>query len=586
MLLSLQFSARSEVKRVILSEGSYILGRAEGCELVIKNSTVSRRHCRIYYNYSEGCWYIEDLKSKNGIIVNGERIDRLAVRNPVNLFIGGVPVIVEPVEEDDVLPNQVGRLPFVFRPDIATEEPTEITVDGVLDPSVRRRLEHFLYQLETVEGFEQKLLEILQESNVREFGLVKKEGNKLLFLTAPISTFADDIYSKQDFSMPFSIELSGNRVFHSFPLQFSWFEGAYYLITEGNHTVARQLSSLLATLFKVYTLLLLKNPATRQTPKDEELFLPEDYVFISPQMKALLRTVKMIAQVEGPVLIEGETGVGKEVVARMLHWFSRRRTGPFVVLTTTAINEGIADVELFGVKKGAATGVTERKGKVELARGGVLFLDEIADMPLNIQAKILRFIERREYWSVGSNVYRTVDVWIISATNKDVEAEILRGNFRRDLFFRLSTNRIYVPPLRERKEDILPLAYHFGRAFARELGRPFVGFTRKAQKAFLSYHWPGNVRELQNEMRRLISVIEEDGVVSYRMLSENIQRSLNRSTEIYSGLNLQKRIEELERELIIKALALSGGNKTKAASILGISRVGLIKKMKKYEITS
>ncbi len=586
MLLSLQFSARSEVKRVILTEGSYVLGRAEGCELVIKNSTVSRRHCRIYYSYSEGCWYIEDLKSKNGIIINGERVDRFAIKAPVNLFIGGVPVIVEPVEEEDVLPSQLGKLPFVFHPDIATEEPTEITVDGVLDPSVRRRLEHFLYQLDRVEGFEQKLMEILQESNVREFGLVKEEEDRLLFLTASISPFADEIYSKKELSVPFSIELSGNRVFHSFPLRFSWFKGAYYLITEGNHSVARQLSSLLATVFKVYTLLLFKSPPSPKKYEDEEPHLPGEYVFISPQMKALLKRVKIIAQVEGPVLLEGETGVGKEVIARMLHWFSRRRTGPFVVLTATAINEGIAEVELFGVKRGTATGVTEKRGKVELAQGGVLFLDEIGDMPLTIQAKILRFIEKKEFWSVGSDVSRTVDVWIIAATNKDVKTEILSGNFREDLFFRLSTNRIYVPPLRERKEDILPLAYHFGRVFSKELKRPFVGFTRKAQRAFLSYHWPGNVRELQNEMRRLISVIEEDGVVNYRMLSENIQQSMNRSTEIYSDFNLQKRVEELERELIIKALALSGGNKTKAASILGISRVGLIKKMKKYEITS
>lgn len=583
MFLFLQFATRSDVKSIFLPPGNYLVGRADSSDIIIKNNTVSRKHCRFSFDYQKNVWVVEDLNSKNGVIINGRRIQRFELKGSTNLFVGVIPIIAEPIEAEDVLPRQISQLPFVLKTEEDVEELTEVIFSGVVEPKISRKLEVFLQSFHSPEGFEEKLLEILKEVNIEELGLVKEEGEELLYLTAHSSSIAEKIYRDRALSEKFSVELPGERMFHNFPLVFPWFEGSYYLVTRTTHMVVYQLEAYLVTIFKLYTLMLTKQWSRKVLSREEDLSTDE-FIFVSPVMKEIISNARIIAEVEGNVLIEGETGVGKEVIARVLHLYSRRRSKPFIIVNSTAIPEGLADSELFGIEGGVATGVHEKQGKFEIAHGGVVFLDEIADMPDSIQAKILRFIEIGEIYRVGSNLPRKVDVWVISATNKNIDEELAKGRFRPDLFYRLCTFRIKVPPLRQRKEDILPIAYFYGRKFSQKLQRPFEGFTLKARKAFLTYDWPGNVRELKNEMERLLSKISDDGVISYRMLSDKIKESISHRKEEASDLNLQQRVESLEKELIKKALILSEGNKTRAANLLGLSRVGLLKKLKKYNL--
>ncbi len=306
-------------------------------------------------------------------------------------------------------------------------------------------------------------------------------------------------------------------------------------------------------------------------------FMLSGFLGTTPQIRDLIAKVERVADTPVNILITGETGTGKELIAKMIHFNSSRREGPFVVLNCSALPESIFESEMFGIEKGVATGVEKRIGKVEQAAGGSLFLDEIGDMPLPAQAKILRVIESHEMERVGGRKTIPVDVRIMSATNKDLRKESEKGAFREDLMYRLDVVNLHIPPLRERKDDIPLLTNFFLEQYIRKLGREKMQFAPEAIDRFTAYPWPGNVRELENEVERAV-VLSVTDTITVDHLSETL-RKLGGAEQ--TG-KVPVSMKDTEKDLIRRTLQITGGNKAKAARILGLSREGLRKKMNRY----
>ncbi len=306
----------------------------------------------------------------------------------------------------------------------------------------------------------------------------------------------------------------------------------------------------------------------------------------SPALREVQHDVARAAPSRATVLIRGESGVGKELVARAIHFASPRKKGPFVCLNCAALTETLLESELFGHERGAFTGATERKiGKFEAADKGTLMLDEIGEMSPSIQAKFLRVLEGHPFERVGGSIPIKADVRVIAATNRDLEEAVTEGRFRRDLFFRLHVVELLVPPLRKRGEDVLELAQHFLKRFNTETGRRLRGFTREALEHMSKYRWPGNVRELKNAIERAVVLARGDMIdavdLPFSQLSTpHDSREVVVSAESYEPLSLA----DVERQHILATLNATQWNKSRAAAILGIERSTLDRKIRRYEI--
>jgi len=310
----------------------------------------------------------------------------------------------------------------------------------------------------------------------------------------------------------------------------------------------------------------------------------QEAVFASKEMESAIRTARLLAPSSSPVLIEGESGTGKEVIARIIHAASPRRQKPFIAVNCGAIPEALFESELFGHLAGSFTGaVRDKPGIFEIATGGVLFLDEIGDLALPLQAKLLRVLQENELRRVGDTRTSRIDVRVISATNRDLEDEMKHRRFRQDLFFRISVLKICVDPLRRRREDIPVLARHFAAKYARLHGRTTPEIDANVLRLFDAYAWPGNVRELENEMQRLIA-FSPDGTITGLHVSGRIKDYLAREACAPRRGNLKQRLAVLEREIIKEALETYAWNKSRTASHLGLTRQGLHRKVRRFGI--
>ncbi len=295
----------------------------------------------------------------------------------------------------------------------------------------------------------------------------------------------------------------------------------------------------------------------------------------SPAMQPVLQLIERVGPSDANLLITGENGVGKGVVSRALHTVSSRASKPLVTVNAGGLSEGVFESELFGHVKGAFTDAkTDRVGRFELADGGTLFLDEIANVPLNLQAKLLRVVETGEFERVGASKTHRVDVRLLSATNSDLSEEVAAGRFRQDLLFRLNTIEIHIPPLRDRREDIRPLAMHFLRQHAQHYRKNLTGFDEPAMQALLAHPWPGNVRELDHAVERAV-LMARGTVVQVSDLGLRSGREAPVRPEDMS-------LEEVEAFLIKKALGRYDGNVSLAARALGLSRSALYRRLQRY----
>lgn len=309
----------------------------------------------------------------------------------------------------------------------------------------------------------------------------------------------------------------------------------------------------------------------------------------SPAMKLVFERMTRIVKTDSTVLITGDSGTGKELVARALHFNGNRKDRPFVAVNCSAIPEALLESELFGHVRGAFTGaIKDKAGKFEAANHGTIFLDEIGTMPLHLQTKLLRVLQEQEVERVGSNKPMKLHVRVISATNLDLESKIKLGEFREDLFYRLNVIPLHLPPLRERKQDIMPLILHFLEKQGRLMGRPNMTVNKQALEVLEQYSWPGNVRELENLVERMIA-LTDSSVITLDDIPVGITREKSYGNFAHfelsgDGIDLMTTLSELERNLIVQALGCANGIKARAASMLGINRTTLVEKIKRLNL--
>lgn len=334
--------------------------------------------------------------------------------------------------------------------------------------------------------------------------------------------------------------------------------------------------------------LVIKKAFENKALKEENLYLQEEinepYLNIigeSPRLKEQLEIAKRAAASPSTVLLLGESGTGKEIFARAIHRWSDRSKKPFIAINCVALRDELLESELFGHEKGAFTGAHQmRQGKLEIADGGTVFLDEIGDLKPDLQAKFLRFLQEREFERVGGNRQIQVDVRIIAATNQDLHKAVLEGRFREDLFFRLNVIAISLPPLRERREDIPLLAQFFLYRYCRIMKKPLMNISKEAMERLVSYHWPGNVRELANLIERSVVLVRGDEIMAEDLL---LQPLILHDNENYLK-SYHDAVRLFQEDLIHRTLQSTGGNQARAAEMLGLQRTYLARLIKKLNV--
>lgn len=312
-----------------------------------------------------------------------------------------------------------------------------------------------------------------------------------------------------------------------------------------------------------------------------ELFKENRIIGKSDHINEIKSRINAIADVDSTILIMGETGTGKEIVAQEIHYNSKRRNKPLIKVNCAALAKTVLESELFGHERGAFTGAFNlKKGKFELAHGGTIFLDEIGELPIDVQVKLLRVLQEKEFERVGGIKTIKADFRLITATNKDLKKEVEEGRFREDLFYRLNVIPIYLKPLRERKEDILPLAEYFLKKYSKELNRNVKGFDEQALKIINHYDWPGNVRELKNIIERCVVFCKRD-----KITPEEIPQEIKSKTSMSeSSKPLKKALDEFEKQYIISSLNENNWNIKQTSEKIGIARKNLYEKIRKYRI--
>jgi Nif-specific regulatory protein len=617
----------------------YTLGRAATNRIVLKDDLCSREHAEVYF--AEGRWRLRDLESLNGTRLNGSPLDSEWELAPGDEVLVGRSQLLF-VDSMDQLPDvpaapragegvsikkRLGQTRFLTPqpPGLSLDEPVG---DNTVPVSSRHSLSRdlsLLYRLAldmgsagNYEDLVRIVLDGLLEAIPAEVGAILslKEGRELevtayrhrdpsIRTYAKVSEFvtneviagreailAEDVARDRYLRQRESLTSIGATSLICAPVMFGDKAlGLIHLYCTDPHraldaedleftmAVAKQLGNVTHQMRRQASLSA-ENQSLRQ-----QLRVESELVGSSPTMRDIEGQIGRVADTNATVLVRGESGVGKELVARAIHYSSPRREGPFVCLNCAAISETLLESELFGHEKGAFTGATEKKvGKFEAADHGSIFLDEIGEMTFNTQAKLLRVLEGHPFERVGGSTPIRVDVRVVAATNQPLEKALQDGKFRRDLFYRLQVVEIRVPPLRERKSDVPLLAEHFLKRFVRETGRKIRDFTPAALKKMQDYHWPGNVRELRNVVERAVALgkgpLLDAPDIWLSSLEANGPAPLVPQASAYEELPL----DEVEKRHILRTLEYTDWNKSQAASILNIERSTLDRKIKAYEL--
>ncbi len=563
----------------VLRPGTVTIGAQVGSDLVLDHLSVSRRHAMI--ETKESSVTVEDLGSKNGTFVNGRRIENAELEVGDHVHFGSVVMLLEIIEAGDA---EVAISLTSARPDPnGREERT-----GSRTPSELVGLSgRWLALLEALvlidEPVSARLQRLLDGLGARGAALIRpsRNGSPIVLTAAgapiPSSEMQDPRPTQEAGDIDGPIFVESSECEQADPV---------VLVISGEFPGRPHCQKLLAAAARLLIPLSSESAAIPVRQEHLSLVYPDAHVIgRSPSMLRVYEEIGQLVAGDLPVLISGETGVGKEHIASILHASSRRAQGPFVAVNCAAIPGELLEAELFGIGQGVATGVTQRLGKLQQAHGGVVFLDEIGDMAPALQAKLLRALQEMEVQPVGASGSVPIDVRLLSATNQSVEELLDGGVFRRDLFYRLAGYTLELPPLRRRIEDIAPLVEHFLRRSAAEVGKRIEGLSARALEALLTYRWPGNLRELQHEVRRLVYRCPDGVAVDSTMLSPLIltaERSVETSCE--GDLHLKVQVEQLERRIISAAMQKAGGNKSEAARLLGLSRNGLLLKVERLGI--
>ncbi|HDP94865.1 MAG TPA: FHA domain-containing protein [Candidatus Aminicenantes bacterium] len=583
---------------IFLTAGDYTWGRSNQSDVIVRNETVSRKHARVWWESDN--WWISDLGSTNGTFLDRAPLtEACRITESVQVQLGNILFELSPWDRDDVLPKQVASPPLT----IDLGEKTHSLDHGEIS-QVKTELSFLdmFMNMESPEDFYHSDLPLMfTRLGISGFGVIVEWKDKplLLFFHGELpSNLLENVEHLQDsLKSHLILEIPDtNSRWESIPVSYRKERLSYFVITP-QHQFPEGLPFFLRSRLARLTELLYvinrtksgkragtsKDNPNPQSNNDNLICLPEiqDGVLLASNIsREMVETARRIAPESAGVIVEGETGVGKEIVAAIIHHFSGRK-GPFLPVMTSSLPENLVENELFGHKKGAySDAVSTEEGKFAAAEGGTIFLDEVADMPTSVQAKLLRVLESGEIFPIGATHAQRVNVRIITASNIPFSKLLESGRLRRDLYHRLKTFTVYVPPLRERRQEILPLFEFFLSRAAKKKNKTFAGFSPKVVRLLLNYPWPGNVRELRNEADRVALMMKPSGVVHAETLNEEIRAlgTADMSVEVPgSGTTMQEQVDQLQRRLVPAALEECGGNKTRAAEKLGLSRKGLTK---------
>jgi Nif-specific regulatory protein len=621
-----------------LQEGQrFTLGRANTNRIVLKDELCSREHAEVYF--ADGRWRLRDLSSLNGTRLNGAPLDGEWELAPTDEFqvgrtkvlfvenLGELPTLPAPprdtgTDTDGVsIKKRLGQTRFLTpepeTPGDETPPPGQSTRHSLSrDLSLLYRLALDMGSANTHEELVRIVLDGLLEAVPAEAGavLMVKEGSELEIsahrhrdpsvhtytrvsdfvveevLSAREAILAEDTARDRYLRNRENLNHAGATSLICAPVMFGdKILGLIHLYCTDPHkalnaedlefavAVAKQLGAVTHQMQRQESL-----TAQNRSLRDQ-LRVESELVGASAPMKHIEEQIGLVAGTHATVLIRGESGSGKELVARAIHYTSPRKEGPFICLNCAALSETLLESELFGHEKGAFTGATEKKiGKFEAADGGTIFLDEIGEMSVGTQAKLLRVLEGHPFERVGGHTPIRVDVRVVSATNQPLEKALQEGRFRRDLFYRLQVVELRVPPLRERKSDVPALADHFLKRFVRETGRKIRGFTPAALRKMEEHDWPGNVRELRNVIERAVALGRHTSIDAPDIWLSSLEApamSAPRET-VFEPLSL----DEIDKRHILHTLEHTSWNKSQAAGILKIERSTLDRKIKLYQL--
>ncbi|HEY4183291.1 MAG TPA: sigma 54-interacting transcriptional regulator [Kofleriaceae bacterium] len=530
-----------EGSRVVdLPEGVDVsFGRSRGATITLEHEKVSRMHARIRRAADE--IIVEDLGSRNGTRVNGEKIDA-----PRRLQHGDE-VVVGPISAVVNITSELRRTT-----NIADAATAEVRLAAEVDRSVRY---HRPLTIALLRVPNEKVIDQIA-STVRPMDLLAEDAGDDYILILPELARGDGSAAIQ---RAIDMARSANAPIGAAIVQ----------CPDDGTTVEALIGQLRASL------------RSGRPPRAETVSTSaKQPVVLDPAMERVFTLVDRVADTAMTALLLGETGVGKEVICEAIHQHSSRRERPLIKLNCAALPESLLESELFGHERGAFTGADRRKiGFFEAADGGTLFLDEIGDMPLTLQAKLLRVLEKKVITRVGGTQEVATDARVIAATHRDLDADVRAGRFRQDLLFRIGGFTIVVPPLRDRRAEILPLAEHFVKT-ATEAGRSPPPLSEDAKEALTGYTWPGNVRELKNAIERALVLCAD--TITAADLPERMHDAARRTSPITTASDVRGHLAEVERGAIVAALEAENSNQTRAAKRLGLSRRALIYKMEKY----
>jgi transcriptional regulator with GAF, ATPase, and Fis domain len=582
--------------------GSVTLGRAETNEIVLIDGDVSRRHCSI--REVNGSYYLTDFDSRNGTFVNNEQIKEAVLRHGDCIRIGKTLILFKTDEEVNAMPFDNN---FQFdNGALITRSELRLSLEPHLykmprDLNALARLGRALNESKDTTHLQSRFLEIilelipaaergvilLCEDNLNEPKSVSVVNRNPLdtdkitvsrtvtehVLNEKIALLSNDL---RDSVLENSESLIAKRVaaLLCVPLVLNEVQGLIYLdscqpdtkFTENHLQQLTAISVLVSAALeqRLSIQALEKENARLQT----ELEIETNLIGVSQEINKVFQLIKKVSPTDSNVLITGESGTGKELVAQTLHRNSRRSDKPFVAINCAVLNENLLESDLFGHEKGSFTGaIGLKRGKLEAADGGTVFLDEVGELEPQLQAKLLRVLQEREFTRVGGVQTLKTNVRIIAATNQNLQENVKKGTFREDLFFRLNVVQINVPPLRERKTDIPLLAQHFVNKYSDKCNRRVVGLSRKAREVLTGYEWTGNVRELENVIERAI-VLGSTETIMPEDLPDEIAENAVFSDSQENGFHVQ--LKEAKRRIIVSALVEAGGNYTEAANSLGI----------------
>ena len=571
----------SLVRRFPLAPGEHTVGSASDAEIHLEAAGLSRRHARLRV-LADGGVVIADLGSKNGTFVAGRRVRETAVSGITVVAFGSVKALLQPADaaREQVLlepPAGEGKPARSTGPAAAGHS---LTTDG-LQPVERlaESLEELLLpMLGGLGGSVEETAQALVHRWIAELPLGRVE----ILRVAPQAPRGEALVAAASTAQHVPKATVGLDVQDP---------GGWLLRLRAPGSVA--LNALIPLFRLALALLALGEgrprrhvePSGRGRPAPPGA-PPPPPAGLSPETARLYRQTGKVARGDVPVLILGESGAGKEVLARWVHARSRRAGGPFLAINCAALPRELLEAELFGIEKGVATGVEARPGLLERGSGGTVFLDEVGDMAPETQAKVLRVLESTSLYRVGGRSPVTVDVRFVAATNRVLETLVEEGSFRRDLYHRLAAFEVKLPPLRERRAEIPSLAASFFHRESEKSGIASPGITRAALGTLVRYPWPGNIRELQNEIAKSALLLERGEALDLQHLSERIRRSpgAEPASSPSLAMTLEETVLRAEREAFAVALAAAEGDAARAMELLGISRTTWYRKVKELDL--